>query len=269
MACAPKKRRKSRSRRRLARYMPPHRGGVYAQRVLLLFDIDGTLLDGVTPLVGEAMSAALAEVHRVDTTRIQTHIPTAGRTDGEIARAILLDAGVSAERIEALAGRLRESFCEACARLLPHDLSWAVLPGVRELLSWLAEQQDVRLGLLTGNYEPIARLKLRRAGIGEPFERAPGGFGSDSEDRAMLAAIARQRAGAPGAPYPPRDTIVIGDTPNDICCARADGLRCVAVASGPFRGDELTAADAVVRDAAELRLALPMASGVSRRCRRP
>jgi phosphoglycolate phosphatase len=225
--------------------------------VLLLFDIDGTLLEGTTRPVGEAMRTALKEVHGVDTSAIRTQIATAGRTDGEIARAILLDAGVSAERIDALAASVRESCCRSCAALLPDDLSDAVLPGVRELLGWLAEQEDVKLGLLTGNYEPIARLKLTRARIGGAFPFGQGAFGSDAEDRTALPAIARRRAGTAQAPYPRRETIVIGDTPQDISCARADGLRCVAVASGPFESDALTDAAAVARDASELRRILP------------
>ena len=114
--------------------MPAHPAAAYAQRVLLPFDIDGTLLlEGATP-VGEAMSAALAEVHGIDTSEIRSRIyRTAGRTHGEIARAILLDAGVPGRRIDARRGRVREACCDACARLLPDDLSWAVLPGVREL----------------------------------------------------------------------------------------------------------------------------------------
>jgi phosphoglycolate phosphatase-like HAD superfamily hydrolase len=198
------------------------------------------------------MRVALREVHGVDTSFVRAQIPTAGRTDGEIARAILVDAGVPSERIDALAGRVREIFCEACARLLPDDLSQAVLPGVRQLLDWLAQQEDVKLGLLTGNYEPIARLKLTRAGIGRAFLFGQGAFGSDAEDRSALPEIARRRAGVFNAPYPRQDTIVIGDTPRDISCARADRLRCVAVASGPFGSEALTAADAVARNAAEL-----------------
>jgi phosphoglycolate phosphatase-like HAD superfamily hydrolase len=238
--------------------------------VLLLFDIDGTLLDGTASRVGEAMSAALKEVHGVDTRAIRTEIATAGRTHGEIARAILLDAGVSIERIDAHADAVRERCCDAYARLAARDgLSVAVLPGVRELLDWLAEPDDVKLALLTGNYEAIARLKLERAGIGPAFPRGQGAFGSDAEDRAALPAIARRRAGTPEAPHPREDTIVIGDTPQDVECARADGLRCVAVASGPFGAEAPTSADAVARDAFELRLVLrelrDVASGVSRR----
>ncbi len=236
--------------------------------MLLLFDIDGTLLEDSAQPVGEALRAALEEVHGVDTSVIRTEIATAGRTHGEIARAILLDVGVSAKRIDALADDVRERCCRASARLLPADLSHAVLPGVPELLNWLTDQMDVRLGLLTGNYEAIARLKLMRAGIAWAFAPGQGAFGSDAEDRGALPAIARRRAGGPGAPYPRRETIVIGDTPADISCARADGLRCVAVASGPFTHDALAGADAVARDAAELLLILPDlgigASGVVR-----
>jgi phosphoglycolate phosphatase-like HAD superfamily hydrolase len=224
--------------------------------MLLLFDVDGTLMEGATPSAGQAMSAALKQVHGVDTRAIRTEIETAGRTHGEIARAILLDAGVSAERIDALAGEVRDRCCDAHARLAAlEDLPRAVLPGVRELLDWLAGR-DVLLGLLTGNYEAIARLKLERAGIGAVFPQGQGAYGSDAEDRGVLPAIARRRAGTPEAPYPRRDTIVIGDTPLDIAAARADGVRCVAVASGPFGVDALTGADAVARDAVELRAML-------------
>jgi phosphoglycolate phosphatase len=224
--------------------------------VLLLFDIDGTLLEGTTRLVAAAMREALSDVHGIDTDHIRSPIETAGRTDGEIARAILLDGGISPERIDALAAPLRQSCCDALARLLPDDLSAAVLPGVPDLLGWLAQQDGVKLGLLTGNYEPIARLKLARAGLDAAFTPGWGAFGSDAEDRNALPAIARRRAGRPDAPYPRAKTIVIGDTPRDIACARADRVRCVAVASGSFASAALAQADAVARDAAELRLVL-------------
>jgi phosphoglycolate phosphatase len=124
--------------------------------------------------------------------------------------------------------------------------------GIPDLLAWLGERDGVTLGLLTGNYEPIGRLKLRLAGIGKWFASAPGAFGSDSEDRAALPAIARRRAGHVRR----EDAVVIGDTPRDIACARADGVRCVAVTSGQYEADELSGADAVATNAAELRAAL-------------
>ena len=140
--------------------------------------------------------------------------------------------------------------------LCPDDLSKTVLPGVRDLLGWISTRNGAKLGLLTGNYEPVARLKLARAGLGKHFPRGQGAFGSDSEDRTMLPTIARRRAGSVGAPYPRQQTIVIGDTPRDVACARADGVRCLAIASGPHGAAELSDADAVVSDADEARDAL-------------
>ena len=220
--------------------------------MLALFDIDGTLLDALG-LAGEAMSAALMEVHGVDTASIRTHIPTAGRTDGEIARLLLLNAGVSALAIDEGADAVRSACGEAYARLCPPSLADTVIPGIAELVSWLAGRDDVRLSLVTGNYEPVARLKLSRAGIGRHFPYGQGGFGSDSEDRAALPGIARKRAGHDGVSHPRRRAIVIGDTPRDIACAQADDLRCFAVTTGRYGADQLTGADAVAADAAALR----------------
>jgi phosphoglycolate phosphatase len=200
-----------------------------------------------------ALHRALHEVHGVHTEGIRSPVAPAGRTDGEIARAILLAAGVSAERIDERADEVRAACCRWYAELCPPDLSDTVLPGVPALLEWLATVGGARLSLVTGNYEPVARLKLARAGLGRWFAAGQGAFGSDAEDRAALPAIARRRAGVTGAPFPRERTIVIGDTPRDIACARADGLRCLAVATGPFSEEELGEADAVAAGAAELR----------------
>jgi phosphoglycolate phosphatase-like HAD superfamily hydrolase len=105
---------------------------------------------------------------------------------------------------------------------------------------------------VTGNLEGIAHAKLGRAGIGAYFPRGQGGFGSDHEDRTELPAIARARAGTPARPHPREDTVVIGDTPLDIACARADGVRCVAVTTGPHPAGDLQDADHVVESADEL-----------------
>ena len=222
----------------------------------MLFDIDGTLVAGATDAHRDALLAALHEVHGARLTEARLTMSPAGRTDGEIARALLLDAGISAAQIDDRAEDVREACCRSYCELCTADLSNTVLPGVPELLDWLVEQ-DISLALVTGNFECVARLKLGRAGLGRYFGGAPGGFGSDSEDRAALPAIARRRAGRPGAPYPRERTILIGDTPRDIACAHADNLRCVAITTGPFAAGQLTAADAVVRDARALREQLP------------
>jgi len=221
--------------------------------VLLLFDIDGTLLAGATQAHREALHAALREVHGIEGPEaFWGSVRPAGRTDGEIARMILLLAGVSAARIDERADDVREVCCLEYARRCPADLSETVLAGVPELLAAVSARDGVRLALVTGNYEPVARLKLTRAGIGHHFPPEQGAFGSDAEDRAALPALARRRAGDAGVPYPRERTIVIGDTPLDIACAGADGVRCAAVATGPFGADALTGADAVAADAHEL-----------------
>lgn len=202
------------------------------------------------------MHEALLEVHGVDVRNRRDPLAPAGRTDPEIMRAILLAAGLSADRIDERADQVREACCRAYAHLCPDDLSHTVLPGVRDLLDWLRTREDVTLGLLTGNYEPVARLKLTRAGLGRYFPSGQGAFGSDAEDRAALPPIARRRAGGLGAPHPRAQTIVIGDTPRDIACAQADGLRCLAVATGPFSIGQLADADAVTADAHGLRSVL-------------
>ena len=224
--------------------------------MLLLFDIDGTLLGSATEAHRNALHAALLEVHGVDASKLKRPFSPAGRTDGEIARGLLLLAGVSAARIDERADDVRAECCRMYAKLCPPSLADRVLPGIVELLDWLACVDGLTLSLVTGNYEPVARLKLGRAGVGHHFAAGQGGFGSDSEDRAALPAIARRRAGTDGVPYPRGQTIVIGDTPRDIACARADELRCFAVATGPFAVDELGEADAVATDGHELRLAL-------------
>jgi phosphoglycolate phosphatase len=221
--------------------------------LLLLFDIDGTLLDRATAAHAEALHIALKEVHGVEASAsARASLSPAGRTDGEIARVLLLRSGVSARRIDERAADVRIACAQAFARLCPPDLSDKVIPGIAELLTSLDEHADVRLSLVTGNYEPVARLKLGRARIGEHFPRGQGGFGSDAEDRAMLPHIARKRAGHDGLEFPRAQTIVIGDTPRDIACARADEVRCFAVATGPYAVNELAEADAVAADARRL-----------------
>src|SRR5208283_449329 len=93
-----------------------------------------------------------------------------------------------------------EHFAELC----PESLEPNLVPGIAPMLRSLAGRPGVVLSLVTGNLEPVARVKLERAGLGELFERGQGGFGSDSEDRTDLPAIARRRAGGEdgSTPYP-------------------------------------------------------------------
>lgn len=220
--------------------------------MLLLFDIDGTLLIGAADAHRDAIHEALRVVHGVGAPD-RAGMEVAGRTDMDIARGLLMTAGVSAELIDERADDVRIAACAAYARRRPEDLSGHVAPGMAELLARLAAREDSILSLVTGNYEPIARMKLDAAGIGGFFAAGHGGFGSDHESRAELPAFARRRAGrAGGEPWPRERTLLIGDTPRDIACARADGVRVIAIATGPYAPAALTTADAVARDAREL-----------------
>ena len=223
--------------------------------MLLLFDIDGTLLISASEAHARAVHLALTDVYGIEDPRA-AGVQAAGRTDMEIARAILLRSGVSAERIDDHAEAFRDACCGEFARLCPSSLANRVAPGMAELLEELARRPRVVLSLVTGNLEPVARLKLARAGLGHLFGAGQGAFGSDSEDRTELPGIARARAGSNGAPYARERTIVIGDTPRDIACARADGLRCIAVTTGPFAARDLGDADWVAESAGELRALL-------------
>jgi phosphoglycolate phosphatase len=214
----------------------------------LLFDVDGTLLRAGATEHGRALREAAARVHGIpplDGVRVEF----AGRTDANIARDMLAAAGISSEASDARWEAVQAAAMEIYERLCPDDLSDSVLPGVVELLEALADRPDeFRLSLVTGNLEPLARLKLARAGLGRFFETGQGGFASDHASRARLPGIARARAGD----WPRERTVVIGDTPRDIACARADGVRVAAIATGPYAIEALADADAVVDDARAL-----------------
>ncbi|HEY1777775.1 MAG TPA: haloacid dehalogenase-like hydrolase [Solirubrobacteraceae bacterium] len=210
--------------------------------MLLLFDIDGTLLLRASAEHAHALRDALEHVFGVQT---DERVDAAGRTDTAIARDLARLCGVEEARFDAGLGELVACCAERYAEHCPPSLAERVAPGVAALLDALAAREDVQLSLVTGNYEPIARLKLERAGVGHHFEAGQGAFGSDSEDRLALPAIARERAGG----HPRTGTVVIGDTPRDIACARADGVRVLAVATGLYSADELAEADAVAGDA--------------------
>jgi phosphoglycolate phosphatase len=212
--------------------------------LLLLWDIDGTLLQRASVEHGRALREAARSVHGVSLDGVG--VEYAGRTDAAILRDLLRLGGVDDAAIDARAGDVLDASAEAFERLCPGDLAGFVAPGVADVLAALAARPgEFRQTLLTGNFEPIARLKLARAGLAGYFEAGQGAFGSDSPSRVELPAIARRRAGA----WPRGRTVVIGDTPRDIACARADELRVVAVATGPFGLEALADADAVADDA--------------------
>jgi phosphoglycolate phosphatase-like HAD superfamily hydrolase len=212
---------------------------------LVLFDIDGTLIH-TGGAGGRALSQALVRTCGIENGF--DGIPLAGRTDTAILADVLAKAGLEAD--PALVGRFQSTYYE----LLKEELgrlppSARVLPGVEVLLDRLARRPATTIALLTGNYSTAARLKLTRFGLWSYF--AVGAFGEDAGSREGLVAVAVERALACGMPpVGARDIAVVGDTPLDVACGRANGARTIAVATGGTPAPQLAAAgaDLVVED---------------------
>lgn len=163
-----------------------------------------------------------------------------GKTDPLIAKQVLEHFGQSenwnegsrAELFAAYVSYLEEEMQQARA----HG-GIRVLPGVTELLDCLAAEPDFAVGLVTGNLEQGARIKLAWAGLASYFRF--GGYGSDSEDRTALIREAINRGTKLVAPATVDAAIVLGDTPLDIIHGHAAGASVVAVASARYRAADL------------------------------
>jgi phosphoglycolate phosphatase len=224
--------------------------------LLLLFDIDGTLIRGAPRAHQQAMLAAVTEVYGVtfdgEENPVRAVVPN-GKTDRQIVREMLLPRGVDDAAIDAGFERFERLSCEHHSLSRDAVLTEEESERTAAVLRTLAEDGHT-LALLTGNLEPIARHKMDLAGLGDFFAPGLGGFGSDAEARPELVPIARRRAGRDGRDYPREDTVVIGDTPLDIAAAHADDVRAVGIAGFGYTSDDLLAAgaDAVVDDLDEL-----------------
>lgn len=164
-------------------------------------------------------------------------IPTAGRTDRAITEDLFAYYGLRPNAAE------HERFLAAYFAHLPLHLKTgpaAVLPGVHDVLEALAGRSDVLLGLLTGNFERSARLKLEHFGLHNYF--VLGGYGDLHHDRDDVARIAVAAAhGHLGRTVPGDRLWVIGDTPSDVRCGRAVGAKVVAVSTGLYSHQALAA----------------------------
>jgi phosphoglycolate phosphatase len=197
---------------------------------LALFDVDGTLLLSDDPLVGDALADALGvpnEIERLD---------HAGRTAAWIARGLLgggePPAGWCARTEELYAERLGDTS------------HWRTRLGTEETLDALAAS-GIRLALLTGNPERVARLRVERLGLARFFPSGQGAFGCESERREQLIANALERAGVE-----PGNAVEVGDTAVDVESAHMAGIRSVAFAGA--HPDRVAQADAVVESMPEL-----------------
>jgi phosphoglycolate phosphatase len=205
-------------------------------KILLLFDIDGTLLstDG---MAGKLMLRALQEeVNR----RIQYELKVfVGSTDRMILRKFIEKSGIQVSDVEATIDRVLKRYLKYLAEKMDSPNHVKILPGVKEILKRLTKDARASLGLVTGNIKDGAYAKLRLANLHDFFPI--GAFGDDAVDRNKLPEIAVQRAEVFYQTRFSRNNIwIIGDSPKDILCAKANEFRSLAVASGWHSVEELS-----------------------------
>lgn len=226
---------------------------------ILLWDIDGTLMrstragsfkDYTIPMLEEVFGTA----GRLPEMRVS------GMTDLQIVGEALKHEGFTHEHIRERVYELRESYMKAMRKFTGNgEEVFEVLPGVREALAAVHDHPRYKSALVTGNIEPAAWLKMEIAGLSE-FFTLPGAFGDESHDRRDLPALAAERIRKHlQMELAPEQFIVIGDTPNDIECAKHFGARSLAVDTGRFYStDDLIACrpDALLPDLSDVNLVL-------------
>lgn len=209
---------------------------------LVLFDIDGTLVD--TAGAGRAgLEASFRSVFGVtDVAAHAAQVRFGGMTDPKIIADIARYAGLPPGSVEERYADFQAAYLVALrSALAAPSPRRRVLPGVAPLLASLAGRADVLLGLITGNIEEGARVKLGAFDLNHYFP--DGGFSSDHPERGEIARIAHQKLSRRAGFLIPTDrVIVVGDTELDVACAQVNGFRSIAVASGSSSQDELAAA---------------------------
>ena len=224
---------------------------------LVLFDIDGTLLSAgrvARDAILRALEAAYGWKYTADH-EDRGKFDFSGKTDPQIVRELVIGE-VGSERFESDLPRALDLYLEELERQLTPG-TVVPKPGIPELLARLAAEPGVTLGLLTGNLERGARLKLAPPGFNGYFPF--GAFGSDSADRYELPPVAVARALAhTGRRFEGKSIVIVGDSVHDVACGRSLGVRAVAVATGPTRPEKLAAQapDALLEDFADTACAL-------------
>jgi phosphoglycolate phosphatase len=204
----------------------------------VLFDIDGTLI--VTGGAGgAAWRRAFSELHGIDVD-IADHTD-AGMTDPEIAAIVFREAigreGTPEERSKAIGCYLKH-----LPQTVAESDGYRTMPGVEGLLDELIDR-GLLLGLVTGNVEAAAHIKLARAGFNRYFSF--GGYGSDSANRTEVTRAALRRGElVSGGALGDSACIAVGDTPRDVAAGHGAGIKVVGVATGRYGIDDLSTAGA-------------------------
>jgi phosphoglycolate phosphatase-like HAD superfamily hydrolase len=198
---------------------------------LVLYDIDGTLVD-----TGGAGMAALSEAAEQFFGAPSPTLDLAGSTDLGIVKNLLDHYGRSNSSIDI------NDFFELYHDRLEANLASGLFagyvhPGVAEHITTFTNH-GAAVGLLTGNTSRGADIKMKHFLLDHHFSF--GAYGDDFADRNLLGPVAMNRASLLlGKSFSPQRTLVIGDTPKDIACAKAMGASCLAVATGQFSMESL------------------------------
>lgn len=199
---------------------------------VLLWDIDGTLIrssrtDAFKDYTIPVLEAVFGTAGRLAEMRVS------GMTDLQIVAEALRSEGFTHEHIRERIELLRTRYMEEMKRITEAGGQYFhLLPGVRQVLEAVETHPRYQSALLTGNIEPAAHFKMELVGLSQ-FFKLPGSFGDESHDRRDLPGLAVERIRKYlGLDLQPSQFIVIGDTPNDIDCAKHFGARVVAVATG-------------------------------------
>jgi phosphoglycolate phosphatase-like HAD superfamily hydrolase len=203
---------------------------------LLLFDIDGTLLSA-HGAPKEAMSAVLAR--RYERFQYDQTYDFSGRTDPQIVEHLLQYD--NRKYTDDLIKKILREFCVELDQVMMNGKKPEIHPGVEKLIQELAKNENVCLGLVTGNVSAGARIKLKAVELHPYFPI--GGYGDDSKHRNDLPPIAKERAEKHyGQIFTSSDIWIIGDSIYDVECAQKNGFRCLAVSTGKTSKERLMAA---------------------------
>jgi phosphoglycolate phosphatase-like HAD superfamily hydrolase len=208
---------------------------------LILFDIDGTLLQG-GKVFRKAFHGAVSEVLEKEFQKRlsfqSSGFDFSGKTDLQICREFLNYFEIGSTHHETLSERIIETYLKKVRRDLQIEADAVqVLEGVESVLTKLHEEPHSKQfvsGLLTGNVEGGSKLKLESVNLLKFFRKKIGAWGSDHWDRKKLPFIAVQRARKVlGIEFEPRQVVVIGDTIHDVACGKHFGSVTVAVGTNP------------------------------------